>query len=124
MLISIEQTRMLLTQLREYSDEQIEAVFGARTQELVEIAIETVTNLEATVRSLPQHATEKLTDDGMRLLRHDLRGLVGTMHSSMAILVRRRASGPLADLARQLGNTTEDLRDIVDALMEERERTV
>jgi hypothetical protein len=122
LLLVLIPTRLIVDQLKAAGPEAIQATFGTRCEELVDIAYETAGNLQDTVEALPVDGNNIGDDEQLRMLRHDLRGLVGTLLGAVTILSRNKAQGSLADLARQATVAANELRDIVDALMEDQER--
>ncbi|MDZ4721523.1 MAG: hypothetical protein SH847_23920 [Roseiflexaceae bacterium] len=121
-LLVLTPTRLILDQLAAAGTATIQATFGPRCEELVEIALETAENLRVTVEALPLDGQSIADDEQLRKLRHDLRGLVGTLLGAVTILSRNQSLGALADLARRATVAANELRDIVDALMEDQER--
>jgi hypothetical protein len=113
---------LILDQIAAVGPQEIQAAFGPRCEELVEIAIEAASNLQTTVEQLPLDGQSINDDERLRKLRHDLRGLVGTLLGAVSILSRNKAPSKLVDLAQRATLAANELRDIVDALMEDQER--
>ena len=124
MLAALERARADLAELAGAGLEHLQAAFGARSEELVEIAAESATNLQQLLDTLPPDGSSATDAAGIRALRHDLRGPVGTLRGAAMMLARRNArpDDRLAERAAGVTRAAEELRDIVDALLEDERR--
>lgn len=124
MLRTLAEARDALAELAAADPDRLQLVFGMRCEELIEIAVEAAAGLERMLLKIPVDGPETFDDEGMRTLRHDLRGPVGTLRGAVMMLGRRTEDSdhPLAERARAIAVAAEDLRDTIDALTEDEER--
>lgn len=99
----------------------------ARIQELTDILNDSVVELEKTVRDLPVDGSVT-GDEQVRMIRHDLRGRIGTLLGATGVLqnicAEQGADRELLSTVQALRASAGDMRDVFDALMEEAERGV
>src|SRR5262245_57553278 len=91
MLATLAAVRANLTALVAAGPEQVQALFGTRSDELVEIVDESATNLQLLLDVLPPDGNTVADASAIRDLRHDLRGPVGTLRGAAMVLARRIA---------------------------------
>jgi hypothetical protein len=83
-------------------------------------------DLEQAIEMLPEDGAAVVSEDQLRLIRHDLRGKLGTLRGATMMLQKMRPSEGAGD---ELGTTiaalraaVEAMRDALDALTDEHER--
>jgi hypothetical protein len=115
----------MLEKLSSAGSEQLMLVFGARCVELVDIAGETAIKLRRIVDSIAIDGSNIHDNETMRDLRHDLRGPVGTLRNAMQMVVQKPLLPDhlLVQRAIAIVGAAEEMRDVVEALTEDAERS-
>jgi hypothetical protein len=120
----LNMVRAMLDKLQAAGSEQQVAVFGPRCGDLIDIAAETCIKLRQIVDGILPDGANITNDDDMRILRHDLRGPVGTLRNAMQMIVRKPVIPDHALVQRAVAvvGAAEEMRDIIEALTEDAER--
>jgi signal transduction histidine kinase len=126
MLGDAKRADMLGRQLVGAGNARTQLALAPRAQELAEIIAESSADLARSVAALPDDGLAVDDEDKLRRIRHDLRGKLSTLLGATGLLQRLLgqdgASQEVLTIVSQLQAAADQMRDVLQALTDERGR--